>query len=62
GAREVVAATFTGTRDKHKISTLVILMHAESGRVLALRVRTQDGAETDFAAAIRTVLEKLQVR
>ena len=62
GAREVVATRFTGLRDKHRIRTLVILMHAESGRVLALRIRTQDGAETDFADAIRTVIEKLQVR
>lgn len=62
GAREVVAARFTGTRDKHSIRTLVILMHAESGRVLALRIRTQDGAETDFADAIRSVIAKLQVR
>lgn len=62
GAREVVAARFTGTRDKHSIRTLVILIHADSGRVLALRIRTQDGAETDFTDAIRAVLEKLQVR
>ena len=62
GAREVVAARFTGVRDEHKVRTLVILIHAESGRVLALRIRTQDGAETDFAGAIRSVLERLQVR
>jgi hypothetical protein len=62
GAREVVAARFTGVRDEHKVKTLVILIHAESGRVLALRIRTQDGAETDFAPAIEGVLEKLQVR
>lgn len=62
GAREVAAARFTGTRDKHSIATLVILMHADSGRVLALRIRTQDGAEADFADTIRAVLEKLRVR
>jgi hypothetical protein len=62
GAREVVAARFSGVREKHKVKTLVILMHAESGRVLALRIRTQDGSEADFADAIRTVLQKLQVR
>ncbi|MHC4134957.1 MAG: hypothetical protein ACYS0K_08235 [Planctomycetota bacterium] len=62
GAKDVVATEFTGVRDKRKIRTLVILMHAEGGRVLALRIRTQDGAETDFADAIRAVIAKLQVR
>jgi hypothetical protein len=62
GAKEVIAARFTGVRDEHRVRTLVILMHAESGRVLALRIRTQDGAETLFADSIRSVLEKLQVR
>jgi hypothetical protein len=62
GAKEVIAARFTGVRDEHRVRTLVILMHAESGRVLALHIRTQDGAETLFADSIRSVLEKLQVR
>jgi len=62
GAAKVLAAEFTGTRDEMKIRTLVLIMRAEDGRVLALRIRTREGAEKELADAIRQILERLELK
>ncbi|MHC4547677.1 MAG: hypothetical protein ACYTEZ_02785 [Planctomycetota bacterium] len=62
GARQAVAEEFTGQRDERTVRTLMVLMQAESGRVLALRIRTLEGTESDFADAIQRILAGLELR
>jgi len=41
--------------------TLVILLTTRKGRVFALRIRTQDGAEADFSSAIQAILKSVEL-
>ena len=61
GARTVWAERFFGERDKHPVSTLVLIIWGESGRVFVLRLRTQADADRAFAAGLATVVKTLTV-
>jgi len=61
GAAQVRAARFAGVRDNRPVRVLVILLQAESGRVLSLRIKTLDKADARLAAVVRTVLESFEV-
>lgn len=61
GARKVSAVRFTGERDGAPVTTRLYLVHAEDGRVLALRVRTV-GEEGDASrSALGAVLAGFRV-
>ena len=60
GTKNVWAERFTGTRDKLPIRTLVVIAHAESGRVFVLRIRTQADADTAFKAGLEKVLSSFR--
>jgi len=61
GSARVRAERFAGVRDSRPVKVLVILLQAESGRVMALRIKTLDEADVRFAAPLGTVLNGFEV-
>ena len=62
GAREVAAEVWSGEREGVAVRTRVFFMQAPSGRVFALRIRTTEGADADYAAGITRLLTALELR
>jgi len=59
--RLVRAERFSGEREGIAVTTLVLLVQAASGRVFVLRVRTAQGADTEFAEPVARILASLAV-